>query len=475
MTVAVGHVDENRAGLPFIAPEALGSADFTADHNVRYAYVAGSMYKAVASEDMVVRMGRAGLLSYFGAGGLSPDRIVAAIDRFRRELGDGPYGLNLLASLENPAKEEEQVDLLLHHRVRRVEAASFIRPTPSLVRYRLSGLRLGRDGAVVIPNRVMAKVSRPEVAECFLRPAPRILVDALVDAGRIRPEEAALADRVPLADDLVAEADSGGHTDQRQLVILLPEIIRQRDRAARDIPAAARIRVGAAGGIGVPEAAAAAFVLGADFVLTGSINQCTVECGTSERVKDMLQEAEAHDMAIVPAGDMLETGARAQVLRRGLFYPARANKLYELYRRHDSLEELDRRTADQLQRRYFRRSFEDVWEETRAYYRRANPQALALAESDPKHKMLLVFKAYFVQSIRLAMSGSEEHQVDYQINCGPALGAFNSFVRGTERESWRNRHVDDIGEMIMRGAADILADRFGAMAASSRRSREARP
>ena len=50
-------------------------------------------------------------------------------------------------------------------------------------------------------------------------------------------------------------------------------------------------RLGAAGGLGVPEAVAAAFVLGADFVLTGSINQCTAECGTSERVKDMLQQA----------------------------------------------------------------------------------------------------------------------------------------------------------------------------------------
>ena len=87
------------------------------------------MYKAVASEDMVLRMGRAGLLSYFGAGGLRADRVVAAIERFQRELGDGPYGVNLLASMENPAKEAEQVEVFLRHGVRRVEAASFIRPT----------------------------------------------------------------------------------------------------------------------------------------------------------------------------------------------------------------------------------------------------------------------------------------------------------------------------------------------------------
>ncbi|GAA1903138.1 hypothetical protein GCM10009716_11330 [Streptomyces sodiiphilus] len=460
------------ADTALIAPEALGSPAFRADHGTRYAYAAGSMYKAVASEDMVVRMGRAGLLSYFGTGGLRAERVVAAIRRFERDIPEGPYGFNLLASHENPAREEDQVRLLLRHRVRRVEAASFIRPTRALVRYRLSGLRPARDGSVHIPHRVMAKVSRPEVAQCFLEPAPRALVEALVLDGSITEEEAALGGRVPMADDLCAEADSGGHTDQRQLVVLLPDTVRQRDRVSRDFPAAAAVRVGAAGGLGVPEAVAAAFVLGADFVLTGSINQCTAECGTSERVKDMLQAAGAHDMAVVPAGDMLETGARAQVLRRGLFYPARANRLYELYQRHDSLDDLDERTADQLQRRYFRRSFDEVWEETRAYYAEANPAALELAERDPKHKMLLVFKAYFVQSIRLAMSGAEEHQVDYQINCGPALGALNARLRGTPWEDWRSRHVDDLGDMLMRGAAQVLSDRLEAMTSLTRDRRQ---
>ncbi|MFJ6485023.1 PfaD family polyunsaturated fatty acid/polyketide biosynthesis protein [Streptomyces sp. NPDC091682] len=461
--MAVAYAEHIPASGAQIAPENLGSAQFRADHGVRYAYAAGSMYKAVASEDMVLRMGRAGLLSFFGTGGLRPDRVIAAIERFERELGDGPYGFNLLAGGDNPAKEQEQVELFLRYGVRRVEAASFVRPTPPLVRYRLSGLRLAPDGSVVVPHRVMAKVSRPEVARSFLAPAPPETVGELLAQGLITSEEAALAARVPMADDLVAEADSGGHTDQRPLVILLPDTVRQRDLAAREFPAAARVRVGAAGGLGSPEAVAAAFVLGADFVLTGSINQCTVECGTSERVKDMLQEAEVHDMAIVPAGDMLESGARAQVLRRGLFYPARANKLYELYRRHSSLDDLDPATADQLQRRYFRRSFEEVWQETRAHYARVDPDSLARAEHDPKHRMLLVFKAYFVQSIRLAMSGSQDHQVDYQINCGPAMGALNGLLRGTPRESWRERHVDELAELLMGGAARLLSDRLRAM------------
>lgn len=456
MTTTLAQAGRTPRPAGVVTAEALGSPAFRAAHEVRYAYVAGSMYKAVASEDMVVRMGRAGLLAYFGTGGLRTDRVAEAVRRFEREIGSGPWGLNLLASHENPAKEEEQVRVLLAHRVRRVEAASFIVPTRPLVRYRVSGLRTARDGSVHVPNLVMAKVSRPEVARYFLEPPPREIVQALLAEGAVTPEEAALAERVPLADDLCAEADSGGHTDQRQLVVLLPDLVHRRNLAAARLPAAPPVRVGAAGGLGVPESVAAAFVLGADFVLTGSINQCTAECGTSDRVKDMLQRAEVHDMAVVPAGDMLETGARAQVLRRGLFYPARANRLYELYRRHDSLDDLDERTADQLQRRYFRRSFEQVWEETRAYYTQADPRSLARAEQDPKHKMLLVFKAYFVQSIRLAMNGSEEHQVDYQINCGPALGALNSRLRGTPREHWRDRHVDDLADLLMSGAADVL-------------------
>ena len=61
----------------------------------------------------------------------------------------------------------------------------------------------------------------------------------------------------------------------------------------------------------------------------------------------------------------------------------------------------------------------------------------------PKHKMALIFKWYFVHSTRLAMRGSEEQRVDYQVPTGPALGAFNQWVKGTDLASWRNRHRDD--------------------------------
>jgi trans-AT polyketide synthase, acyltransferase and oxidoreductase domains len=52
-----------------IRPENLGSSGFRQAHGVRYAYIAGSMYKGIASKELVARMARAGLLGYPGGGG----------------------------------------------------------------------------------------------------------------------------------------------------------------------------------------------------------------------------------------------------------------------------------------------------------------------------------------------------------------------------------------------------------------------
>lgn len=447
-----------------ITAESVGSAEFRRDHGVRYAYVAGAMYKGIASEALVIRMGKAGLLSFLGAGGLKLQRLEEAIRKIQAELPRGaPYGMNLLANLEQPEQEDAVVDLYLRYGITRVEAAAYMQVTSSLVRYRCKGLRRAPDGSIVADHKVLAKVSRPEVAEAFLSPAPERLVKKLLEAGQITAEQAALGREFPMCDDLCAEADSGGHTDQGVAFTLLPAMMMLRDEVSRRYHYRKKIRVGAAGGIGTPHAAAAAFMLGADFILTGSINQCTVEAGTSDTAKDMLQQADIQDTEMAPAGDMFELGAKVQVFSKGLFFPARANKLYELYRRYNSLEELDEKTREQIQTRYFKRTFEDVWRETRDYYLRAHPQALEKAEKSPKQRMALIFKWYFVHSTRLAQKGSPDQKVDYQIQCGPAMGAFNRYVKGTPLEPWRARHVDTLAELMMTRTAEYLQQRFAAM------------
>jgi trans-AT polyketide synthase/acyltransferase/oxidoreductase domain-containing protein len=181
-------------------------------------------------------------------------------------------------------------------------------------------------------------------------------------------------------------------------------------------------------------------------------------------VKDLLQELEVKDTTYAPAGDMFELGAKVQVARRGIFFAARANKLYELYLRHDSLEELDRATREQLEQRYFKRPLPDVWAETRAYYLETQPHRLQEIESSPKRKLAAIFKWYFVHTTRLALEGRAGCQVDYQIHCGPALGSFNEWVKGTTLQSWRNRPVAVIAETLMQRSAQVLGERLAAFA-----------
>jgi trans-AT polyketide synthase, acyltransferase and oxidoreductase domains len=146
-------------------------------------------------------------------------------------------------------------------------------------------------------------------------------------------------------------------------------------------------------------------------------------------------------------------GAKVQVLKKGLFFPIRANKLYELYRNHESIEDLDDKTKDQLQIKYFGRTFGEVYEEVKKYH---NSEKIAYAEKNPKNKMALIFKWYFGYATKNALIGSEENIIDYQIYAGPALGAFNEYVRGTELENWKNRHVDSIALKVMEDTRNYI-------------------
>jgi trans-AT polyketide synthase/acyltransferase/oxidoreductase domain-containing protein len=442
-----------------IAPEALGSEAFRQQYRARYAYVAGAMFKGIASRKLVVAMGQSGLMSYFGTGGLALKEIADAIQHIQSHLApDRPYGMNLLAGDE--ILEERTVEMFIDRQIAFVEAAAYTRITPALVRYRLSGLHESPMGGIRATHHVLAKVSRPEVAAAFMHPPPMAIVAALLQQGRITAKEAELSAHVPMASDICVEGDSGGHTDHGLAVAIVPSVAALRDRTASKGADFGRIRIGMAGGIGTPEAVASAFTLGADFVLTGSINQCTVEAGTSDTVKDLLQTMNVRDTTYAPAGDMFEMGAKVQVLKKGVLFAARANQLYQLYLAAGSIDEIPETQREKLELTVFKKKLSEVWRETRDYYQREHPGKLREIEASPKRKMAALFRWYFINSNRLALKGDPARRADYQVHTSAALGAFNDRVKGTRLENWRARQVAEIAELLMTGAASLLSDYF---------------
>jgi len=436
---------------PPVLPEAMGDPGFCSDLGLRYPYLGGSMAKGISSIAMVEELGKAGMLGFFGAAGLPFAAVEAAVDRLAGAAF--PCGFNLIHSPHEPDLEKALADLYIRKGVRLVEASAFLALTLPLVRYRVHGIHRSTDGTIVVPNRIIAKVSREELAEKFFSPPPEKLLRQLVTEGAITPEQAGLAALVPLAQEVTAEADSGGHTDNRPAVALFPTIQSVAMRMQARHGYAVKLRAGLAGGIATPSAAAAAFAMGAAYVMTGSVNQACIESGTSDEVRRMLAETRQADVCMAPAADMFEMGVTVQVLKRGSMFPMRAGKLYELYRSCGGLDEIPPAERDKLEKTFFQASLEQVWQDTRSYFLERDPRQVERAERDSKHRMALVFRWYLGQAAHWAKDGQAARRIDYQVWCGPAMGAFNEWVAGSFLEAPARRTVSIVARNILFGAA----------------------
>jgi PfaD family protein len=367
--------------------------------------------------------------------------------------------LNLIHSPNEPDLEAATVNLYLQKGVRLVSASAYLDLTLPLVAYRLRGIRRDPDGRVTCPNQIIAKVSRVEVARRFMSPPPEKLLARLLAQGRINAEEAELARSVPMADAVTAEADSGGHTDNQPAISLLPTFLALRDSMTAQYNFRRPLCVGLGGGIATPQSAAAAFSLGAAYILTGSVNQACLESGTSQTVRQMLTEAGQADVTMAPAADMFEMGVKVQVLKRGTMFPFRAAKLYDLYNRFASLEALPAKDRTVLERDFFRRNLEEEWEHTKVFFQQRDPSQIQRGESDPRHRMALVFRSYLGQSSHWANNGHADRKIDFQIWCGPAMGAFNQWVKGSFLEEPKNRRTVTVALNLLMGAS--VATRYG--------------
>ena len=280
------------ATLPPLYPEWLGDRSFSEVHGVRFPYVAGEMANGIATARIVIAMAQAGMLGFFGAAGLAFARVEQRDRRrIQRALGGrrAAWGVNLIHSPNEPALEERRRGPA--HRAAASPRVSRVGVHGAHARRRaLRGCAASRRDARRARScgarHVFAKVSRPEVARAVPVARRRTrLLDALVASGQLTADEAELARaRARSPRTSPSRPTRGGHTDNRPLGALLPDDPGAA-RRARARGTATRGRSGSA-----PPAAsarrrrvAAAFALGAAYVLTGRSTRPRVEAGLSRR------------------------------------------------------------------------------------------------------------------------------------------------------------------------------------------------
>jgi PfaD family protein len=194
-------------------------------------------------------------------------------------------------------------------------------------------------------------------------------------------------------------------------------------------------------------------MMGAAYVTTGSINQGCLESGASIHTKKLLSQMEMTDVSMAPASDMFEMGVKVQVLKRGTMFAMRAQKLYELYTHYESVEDIPTQEREKLETTIFKLSLDSVWNECLKFFSVRDPQQIERAEKNPKAKMALIFRWYLGLASRWSNIGEPGREMDYQIWCGPSMGAFNDWVHGTYLKAPENRKATDVNMQILSGVA----------------------
>ena len=115
-----------RGIVPPVSAAELGARSFRDAHGVRAAYASGAMAGGIGSAEMVIAMGTAGLLGFYGAGGLPIEVVERDVARIKQELGETPAGFNLLHNPVEPSVEMNTVELYLRHGCKTVSASAFM-------------------------------------------------------------------------------------------------------------------------------------------------------------------------------------------------------------------------------------------------------------------------------------------------------------------------------------------------------------
>ena len=436
--------------LPGISPEWICGRSFVESHNLRYPYVVGAMANAITSTQMVIACANDGILCFFGSAGLDEKTIATSIAKIGHHVSESAsWGANLIHAPHEPALEFATAKLFVDQGVRFVSASAYLKLSEAVVFAAFSGIRQDAQGGIVRARSVFAKISRPETAAAFMQAPSAKLLTRLMDAGHLNEEECRLAARCSVATDIIVESDSGGHTDNQALGALFPRISELREQLKADV------RLGAAGGLGSPRSLAAAIALGADFLLTGTVNQTTIESGLSSYGKTLLAKADIGDVMMAPAADMFEMGVKLQVLKRGTMFGVRAQRLWEAYQNYRDFEAMPDEVKQKLEDDILGESVDDIWEACQRFFAERDPLQLEKAQASSRHKMALVFRWYLGKSSRWANAGKLERKLDFQIWCGPAIAAFNSWIKGSFLEDPDQRRVVQLAKNLMEGATMI--------------------
>ena len=245
--------------------------------------------------DVVAAVSKAGGMGVLGAVGHSDRQLEIDLDWIEAEIGDRPYGVDLIVPAKYAGSDEGGLTIadLVAHDPRRAPCASSTTSSPATTcpscpptTSAAASCSAASGAAPFSANRAdpqleIALAHRPALVVNALGPPPAHMIERVKEAGRTVGALAGAAQHAERhvnagVDVIIAQGgEAGGHTGEIGTMVLIPEIV----DAVGDIP------VLGAGGIGRGRQMAAAMALGAQGVWCGSVWLTTDEAETHPAVK----------------------------------------------------------------------------------------------------------------------------------------------------------------------------------------------
>ena len=255
--------------------------------------------------DVVAAVSKAGGFGVLGAVAHSPEQLEIDLDWIEDEVGDRPYGVDLIVPAKYAGDDDggytlADIEQLIPdpHRefVDDIHARYDVPELPPQDETRAPTSIVGNDGNApfsaknAMPQLDIALAHRPALVVNALGPPPQFMIDRVKEEGRLvgalagRPQHAQRHEAAGVDLIIAQGSEAGGHTGEIGTMVLVPEIV-----DAVDIP------VLGAGGIGRGRQMAAAMALGAEGVWCGSVWLTTDEAETHPTVKEKFLAASSAD------------------------------------------------------------------------------------------------------------------------------------------------------------------------------------
>jgi len=248
--------------------------------------------------DVVAAVSRAGGLGVLGAVAFSPEQLETELKWIDEHVGGKPYGVDTVIPAAYVGRDQgdfkkEDLEKLIPEKQRRFvegllekygvpDLPQGEQETESLLGWSASGGRAHVNVALKHPIRLIANALGPPPEDIIKTAHERgLLVAAL--CGSVKQAKAQKEAGVDII--IAAGYEAGGHTGEIGSMVLVPQVV----------DAVAPLPVLAAGGIGSGRQMAAAMVMGAAGVWTGSIWLTTRESDCVPALVDKLLAATSRD------------------------------------------------------------------------------------------------------------------------------------------------------------------------------------